>query len=177
MFRRLALTALSAFMIVGISAPAAQAYPNDAEVWVQLFNDSGREIKVQSYSGRGREDEDIRVVEPGRSFSFWGQANAGTDASAYFAYCPNSTTFDWDCEDVTRFRSRWKNPFIGWPWMEVVYWDVDKDTSIGIQHGFEADETYSWSPYKTGNIDVTARRKTDSPTGVKRFVVRFTDRE
>lgn len=63
----------------------------------------------------------------------------------------------------------WKNPFIGWPWMQV-----------GTQeHGFKAMERHTFeSAHGTGAAKGVSKfktlRETDMASGTKRYRVDFT---
>lgn len=142
---------------------------DQAHVIAYFFNSSDRELRFQTYSGQGRNWERIFTMRPGGRTSFWGNANAGSDITGFVSWCPTQATYSASCEGRIELHIGWKNPFIGWPWMQV---GNDK-------HGFKSMERYTFESAhgegaSKGVSKFKTQRLTDKASGTKRYEVDFT---
>ena len=143
---------------------------DQAHVWVNFTNSTDREVRYWTMSGDNIDWFRSNVVAPGAKFRVWGYSNAGSDIVGYVAWCPTKK-YTSNCEGELRADVKWKNPAIGWPWMQV----------NGDKHGFRAMERYTYEEAyghagDKGVAKFKAQRLTDMETGnnPKRFEVDFT---
>ena len=79
------------------------------------------------------------AVPPGGRTSFWGKSVQGKDIRGRVSWCADQVTYDRECEGHITVTLGWKNPFIGWPWMQV-----------GTQeYGFKAMERHTFEPARS----------------------------
>jgi len=141
---------------------------DQAHVWVNFTNNTDREVRYFTMSGDGIEWFRSNVVAPGRHFRVWGYNQGGTDIVGHIAWCATKK-YTSNCAGELKADVKWKNPAIGWPWMQV----------NGDKHGFKAMERYTFEDAYgdagvKGVAKFKAQRLTDMSTGTKRFEVDFT---
>lgn len=139
-----------------------------AHVWVTFANRSDREVRIRSLSGLNLKLSRDFVMPPGKRIWLVGNASKGVDAIADLSWCPTVKYTD-KCEGELTENLKWKNPAIGWPWMQV-----GKDN-----HGFRAMERYTFEhAYGPAGVRGVAKFKTqrlvDYPGGAKVYNVDFT---
>jgi hypothetical protein len=142
--------------------------PAEAHVYVEFTNSTGREVRYSMLSGSNLAWVREWTSKPGRTMAVYGNANAGADIVGSVSWCPTVTYTD-NCEGKLTADLKWKNPAIGWPWMQV-----GKDN-----HGFRAMERYTFEhAYGPAGIKGVAKfktqRLTDKASGTKRYTVDFT---
>ncbi|MEY3733151.1 MAG: hypothetical protein RL347_510 [Actinomycetota bacterium] len=142
--------------------------PAQAHVYVEFTNNSGREVRYSMLSGSNLMWVREWTSKPGRTMAVYGNANAGADIVGSVSWCP-TVTYTSTCEGKLTADLKWKNPAIGWPWMQV-----GKDN-----HGFRALERYTFEhAYGPAGVKGVAKfktqRLTDKASGTKRYTVDFT---
>lgn len=152
----------------GRSPDYCKIEPAQAHVYVEFTNNSGREVRYSMLSGSNRMWVREWTSKPGKTMGVWGNANAGADIVGSVSWCPTVTYTD-NCEGKLTSDLKWKNPAIGWPWMQV-----GKDN-----HGFRALEGYTFEhAYGPAGVRGVAKfktqRLTDKASGTKRYTVDFT---
>lgn len=142
---------------------------DQAHVIAYVTNSSDRELRFDTYSGKGGNWVRTFTMDPGGRTSFWGNSVQGKDIRGRVSWCADQVTYDRECEGHITLMLGWKNPFIGWPWMQV-----------GTQeHGFKAMERHTFeSAHGTGAAKGVSKfktlRETDMASGTKRYRVDFT---
>jgi hypothetical protein len=142
--------------------------PAQAHVYVAFTNNSGREVRYFMLSGSNGSWVREFTSKPGRSMTVWGNTKAGADIVGSVSWCPTVTYTD-NCEGKLTADLKWKNPTIGWPWMQVGKYN----------HGFRAMERYTFEhAYGPAGVQGVAKfktqRLTDKASGTKRYTVDFT---
>lgn len=154
--------------IDGLPPDYCKIKPDEAHVYVDFTNNSGREVRYFMLSGSNVSWVREWTSKPGRTMAVWGNANAGADIVGSVSWCPTVTYTD-NCEGKLTAELKWKNPTIGWPWMQV-----GKDN-----HGFRAMERFTFEhAYGPAGVKGVAKfktqRLTDKASGTKRYTVDFT---
>ncbi len=142
--------------------------PAEAHVYVEMKNNTGREVRAYFHGGLNTRHVREWTSAPGKTIYVWGFASIGTDIWGWVSWCPTVKYSD-NCAGKLTADLSWKNPTIGWPWMEV---HADK-------HGFRSMEKYTfeeaYGPAGTrGVAKFKAQRLTDKASGTKRYIVDFT---
>lgn len=141
--------------------------PSEAHVYVEMTNSTGRQVRVYFHGGLNTMHVRAWTSTPGRTIYVWGNASAGTDIWGRVSWCP-TVTYTENCEGKLTADLKWKNPGIGWPWMQVNH----------DSHGFRALERYTFEEAygpagSRGVAKFKAQRLTDKASGTKRYIVDF----
>lgn len=179
---RNALAWLATFAVAGglLLAPSASAAPVSVTpakapekytVYVKFFNESDRVIRL-SWPGEGRET----LVGVGKTATKGGSERSGFDLSGRASWCPNQGMWESGCPGEYELSMKWKNPAIGFPWMETIEYVETTDgfdkTSIRIR--FYEGESHTWYPYgRASKVKLVGKRMNDLSSGTKVWHVTF----
>jgi len=167
-FLALAVMALGAGVMASPSA-AAPPDPTKEQVWVKFVNETDRTI----YLTRFTESKAQRIyLDPGDKTELWGSRPAKHDLAVTAQWCSNQVDFDPTCAGITRPDLKWKNPVIGYPWMETSEYIFDDGSRKEVRIRFSVGESHTWYPYgRKSKVAIVGTRLPDN--GAKVWRVTF----
>lgn len=176
----LALLAALAVASGLLLAPAAVATPiavtpakdpKSYTVYVKFFNMTDRVIRLY-WPGDDREV----LVGAGQTDTKGGSSRSGADLSGWASWCPGQGMWTPGCPGEHDLSMKWKNPTIGYPWMETIeYFETaegfDKKT---VRIRFSEGESHTWYPYgRASKVKIVGERMADLSSGTKVWHVKF----
>jgi hypothetical protein len=142
-FVAVAVMAIGAGLMASPGASAAPPDPTKEQVWVKFVNESDRTI----YLTRFTESKTERIyLNPGDKTVMWGSRPAKHDLSVHVHWCSDQKTFSMTCPGITRPDLKWKNPTIGYPWMEQSEYIYDDGSRRYVRIRFSVGESHTWYP-------------------------------
>lgn len=145
--------------------------PGSYNVHVKFFNESDREIYLYWSLQNQRE-----VLRPGGKSEMGGKTPAKHDLTGNFRWCPGQTAWEVSCTEEARLDIKWKNPTIGFPWMQTIERTLTPDglDKKEVLIRFSVGESHTWYPYgRSSEVKIIGKRMTDLSTGTKVWHVTF----
>lgn len=170
---RLTVLAVAAATIGLMASPLATAAPPDPtkeQVWVTYVNESEREIYIL-HTPPNKLTQRI-YLEPGDKTELWGSNPAKHDLSISVRWCRDQLEYEFTCPGLEMMMMKWKNPAIGWPWMETAEYIEADGSRKEVRIRFAVGESHTWYPFgRASRISIVGTRKPDQ--GAKVWRVAF----
>jgi hypothetical protein len=176
----LALLAALAVASGLLLAPAAVATPitvtpakdpGKYNVYVKFINKTDRVIRLY-WPGEGREE----LVGVGGTATKGGSGRSGIDLSGWASWCPGQGTWTPGCPREHELSMKWKNPTVGYPWMETnEYFETAEGfDKKSVRIRFSEGESHTWYPYgRVSKVKMVGQRMDDLSSGTKVWHVTF----